>query len=85
VSKTAPRTRQPSCSFEQLESLGVVRCQIDTAHVDLILRVFQSGSFGFGYSGPLALPLLGGGMAECQCSINIVVKHSKYPVVSQPS
>jgi hypothetical protein len=69
---------QPSCTFEELQSLGVLAlCFGEHKIGDIEPKVFSTGSYGLGFNGPASIPLPDGGVAECQCSINIVVKNSK--------
>jgi len=39
-------------------------------------KEFSTGSFGFGFQGPVAIKLKDS-IAECQVGLNITVKHSK--------
>jgi hypothetical protein len=69
---------QPSCTFEQLQLLGVLTLSFGDHKIgEIEPKIFSTGSYGLGFSGPATIPLPDGGVAECQCSINIVVKNSK--------
>ena len=75
---TAADAARPSCTFEELQALGVLSlCFGDHKIGDMEAKVFSTGSYGLGFNGPAHIPLPGGGVAECQCSVNIVVKNSK--------
>lgn len=74
-----PDASPPSCTFEELQTLGVLTLSIGPHKIgDVEPRMFSTGSFGLGFNGPASIPLPGGGTVECQCSINIVVKNSKH-------
>lgn len=70
--------KKPNVTFDQVRALGVQPISLGaTVLGTAIARTFETGSYGFGYSGPCLVQLPDGTAAECQASINIVVKHSK--------
>lgn len=80
MSKKAKKVAKklPSCTLADLQTAGAQQLRLGDQSIGLCLpRTFSSGSYGFGYSGPVLIPLPGGKFAECQASINITVKHSK--------
>ena len=72
------KTKSPSCTFEQLNALGVQDVKLgDKVICQITPKTFSTGSYGLGFAGPLHIQLPDGSIAECQASLNITVKHSK--------
>lgn len=77
--------KTPSCTLADLQKAGAQQLRLGDQTVGLCLpRSFATGSYGFGYSGPVVIQLADGKFAECQASVNITVKHSKPAEAAEP-
>jgi hypothetical protein len=69
--------KRPSCTLAQVLETGALEVHVGGVLIGVVNpKEFSTGSFGFGFQGPVAIKLKDG-IAECQVGLNITVKHSK--------
>ena len=72
------REKTASCDLQAVLDNGPMPVTIGGVPVGFVQpKEFSTGSFGWGFNGPVCIPLVGGGIAECQVGLNVTVKHSK--------
>jgi hypothetical protein len=82
----AMKARTPSCSFDELKAADSLPIRLGdqlVCHVEP--RRFSTGTYGLSFNGMAKISLPDGGVANCQCSMILVVIGSRDSDVDRPS